>query len=429
MHYNAAHVAPHHYLLMAKNKNSRLKKIMETAGRRTRKLVAVLQSAWAAISGRWPVKPAGDRRPTRVAFLCHSPALWSKLEPVYQAVHTAADFEAIVIAAHSDPENRITAARFLMSKGVKVEGTAENPSIDLESLNPDYVFHSVPYEHFYPEHLMPTAVWRYARLCYVPYMGQLVFAGSVADITHHPSYFRLVRLAFVADQDEKLDLIKTASWSTRRSGIKDVGCPQSEAFYEESEGPTRTSSGPLRVLWTPRWNTAEGNCHFFEYKDLLLEMSERGEFALTFRPHPLCLPHLLSTGELTKAEHDKYLERLEACPLARIDQHTDYLDAIRGHDVFVSDISSVVGDAALTGKPVIYTHRVDHFNKLGRFFAGGFYWVRDADELSSRLRALARGEDHLKEKRRKILEDFRRRQPPGSVERILSEIRRDRNET
>jgi CDP-glycerol glycerophosphotransferase (TagB/SpsB family) len=259
-------------------------------------------------------------------------------------------------------------------------------------------------------------------------MGQLVFAGSVADITHHPSYFRLVRLAFVADQDEKLDLIKTASWSTRRSGIKDVGCPQSEAFYEESEGPTRTSSGPLRVLWTPRWNTAEGNCHFFEYKDLLLEMSERGEFALTFRPHPLCLPHLLSTGELTKAEHDKYLERLEACPLARIDQHTDYLDAIRGHDVFVSDISSVLGDAALTGKPVIYTHRVDHFNKLGRFFAGGFYWVRDADELSSRLRALARGEDHLKEKRRKILEDFRRRQPPGSVERILSEIRRDRNE-
>jgi hypothetical protein len=323
---------------------------------------------------------------------------------------------------------RIETARFLTSRGVQVEGSAKDPSTDLKSFKPDYVFHSVPYEHFYPEHLMPTAVWRYARLCYVPYMGQLVFAGSVADITHHPSYFRLVRLAFVADQEEMLDLIKTASWSTRRSGIKDVGCPQSEAFYEESEGPTRTSSGPLRVLWTPRWNTAEGNCHFFEYKDLLLEMSERGEFALTFRPHPLCLPHLLSTGELTKAEHDKYLERLEACPLARIDQHTDYLDAIRGHDVFVSDISSVVGDAALTGKPVIYTHRVDHFNKLGRFFAGGFYWVRDADELSSRLRALARGEDHLKEKRRKILEDFRRRQPPGSVERILSEIRRDRNE-
>jgi CDP-glycerol glycerophosphotransferase (TagB/SpsB family) len=157
-------------------------------------------------------------------------------------------------------------------------------------------------------------------------------------------------------------------------------------------------------------------------------MSERGEFALTFRPHPLCLPHLLSTGELTKAEHDRYIERLEACPLARIDQGTDYLDAIRGHDVFVSDISSVLSDAALTGKPVIYTHRVNHFNELGRFFAEGFYWVRDAEELSSRLRALARGDDHMERERRKILVDFRRRQPAGAVKRILNEIRRDRNE-
>ena len=413
---------------MLKNKDISLEKIQEKIKRRVRRYLTIIQCVWVGISGRWPVEPVGDSRPTKVAFLCHLPALWSKLEPIYLAARAAADFEPIVIAAHRDNEIRIQTARFLASKGIQVEGSTETPSTDLKSLKPDYVFHSVPYEHFYPDHLMPKTVWRYARLCYVPYMGQLVFAGKVADITHHPSYFRLVRLAFVADHDEKLDLIKMASWSTRLSGIKDVGCPQSEALYEESVGPTGTRLGPLKVLWTPRWNTAEGNCHFFEYKDLLLEMSERGEFALTFRPHPLCLPHLLYTGELTRAERDKYLKRLEACPLARIDQGTDYLDAIRGHDVFVSDISSVLGDAALTGKPVIYTHRVNQFNELGRFLAEGFYWVRDADELTLRLRALARGEDHLEGERKKILGDFRRRQPAGAVKRILSEIRRDRNE-
>ena len=96
--------------------------------------------------------------------------------------------------------------------------------------------------------------------------------------------------------------------------------------------------------------------------------------------------------------------------------------------MFVSDISSVLADAALTGKPVIYTHRVNQFNELGRFLAEGFYWVRDADELSSRLRALTRGDDHMEGARRKVLGDFRRRQPAGAVKRILSEIRRDRNE-
>jgi hypothetical protein len=411
-----------------KKPNIYLKKIWEVPKGIARTQLTVMQSVWAAISGSWPVKPAGDSRPTRVAFLCHMPELWSKLEPVYLEARAAADFEPIVIAANRDAEKRIMTAKFLKSKGIQVEGSVKNPSTDLESLKPDYVFHSVPYDHFYPDHLMANVVWRYARLCYVPYMGQLIFSGSVADITHHPSYFRLVRLAFVTDHDEKKILLKNSSWSTRRLGIKEVGCPHSEVLYEESGASARTKSGPLKVLWTPRWRTSEGNCHFFEYKDLLLEMSERGEFALTFRPHPLCLPSLLHTGELTKAEHDKYLERLEVCPLARIDLGGDYLDAIKGHDVFVSDISSVLCDAALTGKPVIYTHRVNHFNELGRFLAEGFYWVRDADELSSRLRALSRGEDHLEGQRRRVLEEFCRRQPEGSVKRILSEIRRDRTE-
>lgn len=396
--------------------------------RSMRKRLSTFRQAWVALSGRWPVKPAGEGRPTRVVFVLHMPALWSKLEPVYRAAAVTHDFQVFVMAAHRDPNVSRETAAFLTARGIPVVGGVIDPSTDLKSLKPDYVFHSVPYDHFYPEHLRPEKVWAYARLCYVPYMGQLIFTGSVADMTHLPSYFNLVRLAFVADQDEKSALLKKASRLTRLLGIKAVGSPHSETLYAESEGLSRTNSAPLKVLWTPRWNTAEGNCHFFEYKDLLLEMSERGEFALTFRPHPLCLPHLLNTGELTKAEHDKYLERLEACPLARFDQGTDYLEAIRRHDVFVSDISSVLSDAALTGKPVVYTHRVNHFNKLGQFLAEGFYWVHDAEELTSRLRALTRGEDPMKEKRRLIIGDFRRRQPAGSTKKILDEIRRDRNE-
>lgn len=139
--------------------------------RSMRKRLSTFRQAWVALSGRWPVKPAGEGRPTRVVFVLHMPALWSKLEPVYRAAAVTHDFQVFVMAAHRDPNVSRETAAFLTARGIPVVGGVIDPSTDLKSLKPDYVFHSVPYDHFYPEHLRPEKVWAYARLCYVPYMG------------------------------------------------------------------------------------------------------------------------------------------------------------------------------------------------------------------------------------------------------------------
>ena len=410
---------------MCDNKKRGLERVSKKLAASIAKRLTYLKAAKAAITGRWPVKPAGDGRPTRVAFLCHMPALWSKLEPVYLEARDAVDFDPIVIAAHRDAEVRRETARFLTSKGVRVEGTADQPTVDLKALKPDYAFHSVPYEHFYHEQLRPEIVCRYARLCYVPYVGQLIYSSGVAETTYHPLYFRLLRLIFLSDEWEKNRLLKTFGWPSRAEGVKVVGSPHAETVATAAKRSTTGVSARPRVLWTPRWNTSEGNCHFFDHRNLLLEMSERGEIDFTFRPHPLCLPHLLSTGELTQSEHDNYLERIARCAHAKIDAG-DYMQALDEHEVFVSDMSSVLGDSFLTGKPVVYTHRVNHFNELGQFMAEGFYWVRTPPELSATLLALASGEDPLKEKRAVLLAAFRASQPSGAAQRILEYLRADR---
>ena len=330
------------------------------------------------------------------------------------------------MAAHRDPEKSYEAAAHLSSRGIPVMGGPGEPSADWGSLKPDYVFHSVPYEHFYPDHLGPEKVSAYARLCYVPYVGQLIYASGVAETTHHAKYFQLVRMAFLADEWEKQRLLEHHKGDSRREGIKVVGSPHAELIAGSLRKPSSKLSHPPLVLWTPRWNTDEGNCHFFDYKEPLLEMGELGQIALTFRPHPLCLPHLLKTGQLSRAEHDLYLERLDRCQFTRLDQDGDYLKSINDHEVFVSDMSSVLGDAFLTGKPVVYTHRVDHFNELGRFMSEGFYWVRTKDELVERLRLLSAGDDPLKGKRAELLDIFNKQRPAGSASRILEHIRKDR---
>jgi hypothetical protein len=409
---------------MPENKKGRLAKARNKITASISKRLTFLKSGWAAMSGRWPVKPAGDGRPTRIVFLCHMPALWSKLEPVYLEALGAADFEPIVISAHRDAEVRRETIRFLTSKGVRVQEDYE-PSTDLKALKPDYVFHSVPYDHFYADNLKAAEVCRYARLCYVPYVGQLIYSSGVAETTHHSGYFKLLRLAFLADEWEKSRLLKNFGRFGYRKGIKVVGSPHAENVAAAAKCPPTRVSGRPRVLWTPRWNTSEGNCHFFYHKNLLLEMSERGEIDFTFRPHPLCLPHLLNTGELTQVEHDTYLERIARCAHAKFDAG-DYMQSLNEHEVFVSDMSSVLGDAFLTGKPVVYTHRVNHFNELGEFMAEGFYWARTPSELSARLLALAAGEDPLKEKRAELLKAFHAQQPRGAARRILEHIRTDR---
>lgn len=394
--------------------------------RSIQKRLAGLRSARTEPSGRRPVPPAGEGRPTRIAFICHMPALWSKLEPVYQAAAAAPDFEVFVMAAHRDPEKSREAAAFLSARGIPVMGGPDEPSADWGPQRPDYVFHSVPYEHFYPDTLQPEKVWACSRLCYVPYVGQLIYTGGVAETTHHSAFFRLLRLAFLADEWERDRLVKGPRWCGRDEGMKVVGSPHAEQVNAAVAGRPATLSRPPRVLWTPRWNTGEGNCHFFDYKDFLLQAAEAGDIELTFRPHPLCLPHLLKTGELTQEEHDRYLARIDRCALARLDQGGDYLRSLAEHEIFVSDMSSVLGDAFLTGKPVIYTHRVDDFNELGRFMAAGFYWVRTEGELAERLRLLSAGDDPLRSKREELLSIFNQKQPPGAAERILDHIRKDR---
>jgi len=390
-----------------------------------RKRLFSLWYAWRTFTGHNHLHPPGSRRPTRVAFLCHMPALWSKLQPIYDATRDADDFEPVVVAAHRDKGVREETARFLLTEGITVMGGAKEPSTALEDFRPDYVFHSVPYEHFYPDHLQAPTVWRYARLCYVPYVGQLIYGSGVAKTTHHASYFRILRLAFLADEWEKARLLENCSWTDCGKVVRVVGSPHAERVLAKTRTVEHKVSRRPKVLWTPRWNTSEGNCHFFDHKDLLLEMSERGEIEFTFRPHPLCLPNLLKTGELTQAEHDRYRDRIARCTYASLDEG-DYLRALAEHEVFVSDMSSVLGDAFLTGKPVVYTHRVDHFNELGRFMAEGFYWARTPAELTERLRKLAEGDDPLLEKRRSLLAEFGKISPAGATQRILADIRSDR---
>ena len=356
-----------------------------------------------------------------VVFVCHSPSLWGKLSPVYRALVQDPNFEVSLVAVPYKHPNFVGAE--YLDDGIgdylrRVEGSdpiigydkGKNEWLDLQLLKPDYVFFQTPYDSIFPFAYTSECISMYARICYVPYYSMLIFRGVVEKTTHPVSFFKNVSIAFVGHEMEAKGLVARFSGVLFPEQVVIVGAPILDYVIQKktlTDGSwnTKKVKGRTRILWTPRWHTAEGNCHFFDYKNYFIKRAkEDRSIDFLFRPHPLCLRNFLKTGELLKNEHESMLQEYEELPNAGIDISGDYEDTFLSSDILVSDISSMMAEYFITGKPIVYTHKVDTFNDFGSELAKGFYWVRNQTELEDVLAMLRRGEDPLSAKRQEIIE-------------------------
>jgi CDP-Glycerol:Poly(glycerophosphate) glycerophosphotransferase len=360
-----------------------------------------------------------QNQPIHVVFVCHNPSLWGKLNPVYIALRSDTCFKVSIVSApyrhsiYGDDDFRDGGmAEFLKNNQIDaIEGYNKTNKqwLDLQDISPDYVFFQTPYDWQFPLLYTSEYISLFSRICYVPYFGILLYKGEVEKITHPPSFFRNVNIAFVSNASEREDLLSKFPDILSSKQVVVAGSPMLDyalgAVTAKGYAWKRNNkSNVKRILWTPRWRTSEGNCHFFDYKDYLLELANmRDDIDILFRPHPLCLPNFLATGEFPKEKQDEMFERVARMPNAGIDQSGDYQDTFLSSDILVSDMSSMLGEYFVTGKPIVYTHRVDSFNEFGAKLAKGFYWVRNQTELDEILQQLMRGEDPLKLTRQELI--------------------------
>jgi CDP-glycerol glycerophosphotransferase (TagB/SpsB family) len=108
-----------------------------------------------------------------------------------------------------------------------------------------------------------------------------------------------------------------------------------------------------------------------------------------------------------------------------LDREADYHVTFFTSDILVSDTSSMMLEYFGTGKPIVYTHRIDVFNELGRKLAEGFYWVNNATELKATLEMLISGNDPLRDKRKELAAEVLFLPKEGSGSYIRKLIRED----
>ena len=381
-------------------------------------------------------------RPIHLVFVCHMPALWGMFDTLHRAAAADRDFRTTVVALPCMHPN-LAPGRFtdlgmydyLKARGIDVVAGYDKNSdawLTPESLAPDYVLFQTPYNHLFPRLWTAQHISTFAKVCYVPYATTL-FRGEVDEIVHPEPFFRATSLVFAENavaRDRLIDRFKSCAWFREEAFVLS-GSPKLDYIVTKG-APDATpwkhgaSSERTRILWTPRWWTKDGSCHFFEYNSYFADFCARhDDVDFVFRPHPLSIQNFLNTGELTGADVERMELSYERSSNMAIDKGGDYQGAFLASDVLVSDISSMLIEYVVTGKPIVYTHRIDLFNELGRTLSEGFYWVRNSDELTATLETLIAGNDPLRGKRSQLVKTLLFMPKGGAGARIKETLKAD----
>ena len=127
------------------------------------------------------------------------------------------------------------------------------------------------------------------------------------------------------------------------------------------------------------------------------------EFLL--RPHPLAFDNFLKTGRMTAEEIAAYKQKCQDMPNVQLDRRKEYLDSFATADILVSDLSGVVVDFAVTGKPIIYCTPEQKFNKSCEKLKDSYYVVHNQQELEETLEMLIAGSDPKKKDRERAVKE------------------------
>lgn len=230
--------------------------------------------------------------------------------------------------------------------------SALNVPITPQDLTAHYCFTTRPYDSLRPALWSNYSIAQVSKLCYVEY-GVYMFSACEQDISaYDPMLLRYYDYLFSPTG------FHTWLSSSRQSApsllhIITTGSAYFEAILA-AKASLKTHIKPLRVLWTPRWAACDMHSTFLRYVDVLLEQAREGRFLLHFRPHPNMYDHLVIESKiLSKQRWQDIKESIDR--YGKWDTRPSIIESFSDCDVIISDTSSMLIYAFLSGKPTIYT--------------------------------------------------------------------------
>lgn len=367
--------------------------------------------------------------------------------PVYRQMLEDTRFEPVLICVPSNIENRELVGDtqtndtygYFLSQGYSEALSAWDGAawLDLASLNLEYIFYPRPYNDFLPPCYDSALVSRYCRICLVMY--GMSMTEQIIDTVMERSFFRYVYCYFAESPYVEQRNRQMGSLLHKLGLQKSVykGLPGMEEIAAQKDAVSPAwdfSENSFRVIWTPRWTTDPnlGGTNFFEYYQPLLDYARvHDHMDFLFRPHPLALENFQKTGEMTAQQAQDFLSQIQALPNVSLDSQKEYFSTMWGASVLVTDISGIMPEYFVTGKPMIYcaSNMPLTLSPHTKTMLEGCYTVHNRKELFSCLEQLAAGEDPLAEIRQQIAAELYGGLNSAPSAGILEELAKDREQS
>ena len=360
--------------------------------------------------------------PVRVGFLCQYVPGWTKVAPIYEKMVADSRFDPCLICVPSEqvmgkdsfatcPEN--DTYDYFAAKGYPAINALVGADqwLDLKTLDLAYIFYPRPYNNLLPQPYRAQTVSCYSKICLVMYgigfsREDLQIALNRDFMSHVYAYFAETDCAGKQNIENNRLLHALGAQKTLCLGYPVLNGLLSK---EGKESPSWAfSRNDFRVLWTPRWttDTKVGGTNFFAlYEKLMTYAEEHPDIDFLHRPHPLAFKHFLETGEMSQAQVEAYQQQCGAMPNVSLDAQREYEATFWGSSVLVSDISGIMFEYFVTGKPLIFCAGnmelalAPHTLKMLEWC----YVVYNAEELFAVLQKLKAGDDPLRDKRRELI--------------------------
>jgi len=376
-----------------------------------------------------------ERKKIRLAFTMQITASWTKIIPLYQKMCESKKFDLYGIVCPSDPEAVAkikTGEPLTLKYGAErdyfhnlydndrnitlIDATNGHGMFDPKAYHFDYVFYLQPYDYNFHPPFKCAEVSKFAKTFHILY-GIMTTDNFLGFYLQFSDFYNAVNFYFT-ECEHAAEIFggcyKTAETDGKQQfifrGLPEVEqlCKENEkTFYLNLEKPRKS------VIWTPRWSNHQniGGSHFLEYKDNFMSLRQKyPELKIFMRPHPGLFDNMKKEKFMTEEDIEQYKNALKLNDIW-LDETPTYTKAMKDSDIMITDVTSIMIDFFLTGKPMIYC-------PSGNRLYGDCELMESAMYLS--------GEDPLKDERRRAFEILCERHKNAS-ERIMNTLIEDYN--
>ena len=362
-------------------------------------------------------RPRNFKNGPKVVFVLQFPAAWNSFKTVYEAARQKGLSVFVLCIPTFDDKNgeylsgeglKNDSYEFCMQNGIScIDAWTDGLWYDLKNYEPDYVFYSRPYDSLYPKEYKSGAVCQYAKICFIPYTYNLE-EGQLFRVVFFMGFMSNTYICFAPSKlcmNNCKKIYRLKELFVPESFVC-LGYPNLDSYADLKYQKAKNF---LNILWLPRWTTSEEKnntpSHFVPYFNKFIQFAKsHNEIQIIIRPHPLMFTNFIDKKVITEHEVQEIYRVVDSMSNVIFDKEKDYTISVKKADIVVSDFSSLLMDAFVTEKTVIFCEDAkEYLNEEGRLMDSAFYHADTWEQVEEELESLIQGKDTLGEKRREMI--------------------------